>query len=88
VIDLDSVKEINRVDKRVLGNGIVYVKGITNEGEHIKGISLFFVNKQLLTFALADELWVDEYNKPYNFKLDGTVLFVKRLAIGFGKRGI
>lgn len=85
---MDSVAELKRVDKRFLGNGIVYVKGITNESEIIKGISFFLVNKQLLTFALADTLWVDENGKPYNLKLDGSILFIRRLAIGFGKRGI
>ena len=85
---MDSVQEIKRVDRRFLGNGIVYVKGITNEGEIIKGISFFLIGKQLLTFSVADTFWLDENNKPYNFKLDGTVFFVKRLAIGFGKKGI
>lgn len=85
---MTSVVEINRKDYRLLGFGFMYVKGITDENEIIKGCILFAFNKQILTLAIADTEWVDEHGKPYRFHLDGTVLFMKRIALGVGKRDI
>ena len=85
---MDSVTKINKRDYRLLGFGFVYVKGITKENEFIKGGSLFAFNKQILTLAIADTLWIDNEGKPYRLRLEGPVIFMWRIAIGIGKRGI
>ena len=65
------------------GFGFRYAEGVTDENELIKGFSVYAFGRQTLTFALADVDWVDSDGKPYNFKLDDKVLYVKKLAIGF-----
>lgn len=65
------------------GFGFRYVKGITDENDIIKGGNLYAFGKQLLTVAVSNTEWVDEQGMPYKFKLDGRILFVKKLAIGF-----
>lgn len=75
-------------DFTVLGFGVKYAKGMTDEADIIRGGSLMLFGKQALTIAICNTDWVDEQGKPYGCKLDGTVLFVRKVALGIGKRGI
>lgn len=80
---MDTVKELNSKNFLIRGFGFKYVKGITNENEIIKGGSFYSFGKQVLTVAFADTEWVDDNGKPYKFKIEQGILYVRKLALGF-----
>lgn len=49
----------------------------------IKGGGFYFLGKCFITVARCNNLWVDEKGKPYQFKKDGDILFLRKLAISF-----
>lgn len=82
---MGTVKELNSKKFLIIGFGFKYVKGITDENEIIKGGSFYAFGKQFLTIAFADTEWVDDNGKPYKFKTDQGMLYIKKIALGFLK---
>lgn len=80
---MSEVKKQNEKNLIINGFGFRFVKGITDENDIIKGGSFYAFGKQLLTIAICNTDWVDEQGLPYKFKLDGKILFIKKMAIGF-----
>lgn len=60
---------------------------ITDEQDVIKGGTFYLFNKKVFTVALANTDWVDDSGEIYKFKKQGSVLFVRKLALGIGKKG-
>lgn len=82
----DIVKKLKEKTFYYKGFGFYYVDALTNENETIKGVSLYLFGKQCITIALSNVLWTKKDGKPYNFKIEDTVLFIRKIAIGFGSR--
>ncbi|MFS0877998.1 hypothetical protein [Solibacillus isronensis] len=81
------MQRIRDKDYRFKGFGLRYTHVLTEENETIKGGSLFLFGKQCVTFAISNTDWVDDNGKPYKFKLERHVLFIKKWAIGFNLKG-
>jgi hypothetical protein len=81
--DKNTVEKLKEKKYGFLWLNFKYAKGKTNENEIIKGGSFYAFGKQLFTIAYADTDWVDEDGKPYKFKLDRGMLYVKKIALGF-----
>lgn len=59
-----------------------YVEAITDD-DIIKGGGLYFLKTCFLTIARCNNVWIDQDGKPYNFKKDGDVWFIRKFAISF-----
>lgn len=70
----------------VKGFGIQFSQMVTDEDETIKGISFLAFHKRLFNLAKADCMWVDEQGKPFVFKMDEGVLFIRKTAINFNPK--
>lgn len=81
--NITAVKVLSKKQFLLKGFGFKFAKGETNENEIIKGGSFHAFGKQILTIALADTEWVDDEGKPFKFKIDRRILYIKKLALGF-----
>lgn len=57
-----------------------YVEAITDE-DTIKGGGLYWNGKCIVTIAYCNNPWIDNKGKPYNYKRDGDILFLRKWAI-------
>lgn len=79
------MKKISRSDYRILGTGVVFAKGKTDGNEIVVGGSLYLFSFLTLTVAVASKPWVNEKGQIMNFERQGSVLFIRRLALDIGR---
>ncbi|GKV70261.1 hypothetical protein NCCP2716_27590 [Sporosarcina sp. NCCP-2716] len=57
-----------------------YVEVDIGNDEIIKGGGFYISSKCFLTIGYCNQPWIDEEGRPYNFKVDGDILFLRKLA--------
>lgn len=70
------------------GTGFHFLKAITEENETIIGCSLFLFKKKVITLSASNGYWLKEDGSPYGIAFDKPVLFIGKVAIGFGNKTI
>lgn len=81
--DFDIMYKQKEKNIMFLGFGFKYAKVKTKKNNNIKGGKVFLFNRRILTIAIADSNWLNEKGKPYKLKLDGGVLYINKIALGF-----